>query len=38
MDTVTVQLQETIAVKNTNKSDRKTKVNLARLQFNVFCK
>lgn len=31
-----MQLQQTIAVKNTNQSDRKTKINLARLQFNVF--
>lgn len=34
----TVQLKETIGGKNMNKSDRKTKINLARLQLSVFCK
>lgn len=36
MDTVIVQLKETIGVKDMNKSDQKTKVSLARLQLSVF--
>lgn len=36
MDTVTVHVKETIGVKDVNKSDRKTKGNLARLQLSSF--